>query len=67
MTIIFPDKVYVSQAEMGYCKVCGNWKDLRCGSCEPCCKNVAGKPLKDGGHKLWDNRNPKNYWFIRPN
>ena len=61
---VWPEGTYVTMAEMGYCKVCGHHKDLRCGACFTCANQVAGKPIP-GGHELWDKRNPNNRWKVR--
>ncbi len=59
-----PPNTYVSFAQEGPCRVCGCTKDLRMGSCYDCCEFVDGRPI-DGGHELWDRRNPANRWRVQ--
>lgn len=61
---MFPDDTYVSMAEMGNCRVCGEHDDLRMGACYTCADFVDGKEVP-GGHELWDKRNPENRWTVR--
>ena len=61
---VWPKGTYVSMAEMGYCKVCGEHQDLRMGVCFTCADQVAGKPIP-GGHELWDSKNPSNRWRVQ--
>lgn len=60
-----PADTYVSFAEIAPCRVCGQSKDLRMGSCFSCSDFVDGQPLLGGGHELWDRRNPSNHWIVR--
>lgn len=60
----FPDDAYVSVAMMGDCRVCGVRQDLRCGACFHCSDQVDGKKI-EGGHLLWDTKNPKNQWIVK--
>lgn len=60
-----PPGCYVSMAEIGHCKVCGAWKDLRMGACFTCCPKVTGQKI-DGGHELWEIENPTNKWQVLP-
>ena len=59
-------RVYIAAVSRGSCMVCGNWKDLRMGSCFECSEFVSGVTLLAGVHKLWDRRNPSNVWYVRP-
>lgn len=54
---------YVSIAQWGNCKVCGEHKDLRYGSCFKCSDFVEGEKISPVTHRLWDIRNPTNEWF----
>lgn len=58
-----PPGCYVSMAEMGHCKICGAWKDLRMGACFGCSSKVTGRSI-DGGHELWEIENPLNKWRV---
>ena len=55
--------VYVSIAQWGNCKVCGQHKDLRYGSCFHCSDQVMGEQVSETTHKLWDSENPTNVWY----
>jgi hypothetical protein len=57
------NKPYVSIAQIGLCKVCGNEDDLRFGACFDCSDFVAGERISQTTHRLWDSRNPTNEWF----
>jgi len=57
---------YVSIEQWGNCKVCGQYKDLRYGSCFHCSDFVDGKEIP-GGHELWDSRNPTVRWQVKVN
>ena len=63
IVIEIPKGCYVSMVEMGHCKVCGAWGDLRCGTCFGCCPKVSGRPI-EGGHELWETENPTNKWVV---
>ena len=54
---------YVSIAQMGNCKVCGERQDLRCGACFDCANKVSGEQISDKTHRLWETDNPSNEWF----
>lgn len=56
-------KPYVSIAQMGSCKVCGESQDLRCGTCFDCSDKVSGKKISETTHKIWETKNPINSWF----
>lgn len=58
----YPD-AYVAIEQWGDCKVCGNYRDLRCGACFECSSKVNGEPIM-GGHKLWEAENPDNFWVV---
>lgn len=63
-TIIGHDpKVSVCADSWGYCECCGKWNDLRWKVCFTCSDFVDGHEIQ-GGHELWDTRNPKNRWRI---
>jgi hypothetical protein len=57
-------EVYVSFAQVGKCRVCGERRDLRCGACFACSEFVDGTKIP-GGHELWDRRDPNNRWKVR--
>jgi hypothetical protein len=57
------DKVYVSMAQMGDCRVCGRHEDLRLGACFDCSDKVDGRELSPGTHELWEIDNPDNRWI----
>ena len=62
--------VYVAVAQMGLCKVCATWEDLRCGSCFKCSPKVTGKVVSRGAdgsivHALWEVGNETNLWHVR--
>ena len=61
---VWPEGTYVSMAETGHCKVCGSYEDLRMGACYTCADQVAGKEIQ-GGHELWDSKNPSNRWKVQ--
>ena len=54
---------YVSIAQWGNCKVCGEHQDLRYGSCFMCSDFVEGEQISPTTHRMWDTRNPTNEWF----
>ena len=54
---------YVSIAQIGNCKICGEEKDLRCGACFQCMAQVAGEKVSATTHKLWDSKDPPNIWY----
>ena len=56
-------ETYVSIAQHGDCKVCGEHEDLRFGSCFDCSDHVACEKISPVTHRLWDIRNPANVWF----
>ena len=58
-----PEDTYVSYAQEGDCLMCGARKDLRMGCCFPCSEYVEGRPI-EGGHELWDRRNPAHKWRV---
>lgn len=58
-----PPDTYVSFAQIGPCKVCGQEQDLRMGACFTCADHVDGRKIH-GGHELWDSRNPSNRWRV---
>lgn len=60
-------KTYVSMAQMGNCKVCGDYQDLRCGACFDCSSKVTGEQISEHTHKLWETDNPTNFWFYSEN
>jgi len=60
---MIPSDAYVSLADFGYCKVCGNYRDLRYGSCLKCSPKVDGKRIP-GGYELWETNNPENRWIV---
>lgn len=55
---------YVSFAQVGPCKRCGNTEDLRMGACFNCADHCDGRPIP-GGHEIWDKDNPLNRWTVR--
>ena len=55
--------IYVSIAQMGNCKVCGKYDDLRYGVCGVCCDRVSGRLIGPGKHELWETTNPDNRWI----
>jgi hypothetical protein len=55
--------VYVAIAQHGNCKVCGDYEDLRYGSCFDCSQFVDGERVSPVTLRLWDSRNPQNEWF----
>ena len=59
----FPKDTYVSMVEMGNCKVCGHYEDLRYGACFDCSEKVSGQKT-EGGHELWETKNPQNRWKV---
>ena len=59
-----PDDAYVAFSQMGRCKRCGEYADLRCGACFHCSSRIDGRPLPGGGHELWDQDNPANRWTV---
>lgn len=59
-----PPGTYVSFAQIGHCKVCGQEDDLRMGACFTCADVVDGRPVP-GGHELWERAKPENRWFVR--
>ena len=59
-----PDNAYVAIAQIGHCKVCGKYEDLRCGACFGCAPKVDGKPDGKGGHILWHIDHPEKQWRI---
>lgn len=61
----FPNDVYVSMVQMGDCKVCGEYQDLRMGACFGCSEFVDGKKIDLITHELWDSRSPENKWKVR--
>lgn len=63
--VVLPPGTYVAEAAWGNCKVCGGWRDLRCGACFTCSDQVAGELVAPGIHKLWDKLRPQNTWFYR--
>ena len=65
MANTLPDDDYVAMVQNGYCKVCGPFKDLRCGACYQCAPQVGGRPDGQGGHILWDSKKPTNTWRVR--
>lgn len=46
------------------CRVCGEKRDLRFGSCHPCSDNVSGQQVMRGVHLLWETDNPSNKWLV---
>ena len=60
-----PSDCLVVVDQMGICKVCGAYQDLRLGSCFDCSDFVDGKPDGKGGHVLWDVRHPEKTWYVR--
>jgi hypothetical protein len=64
MTTPDAPKVYVSMAQIGYCKVCGKEEDLRMGACFDCSDKVGGRELSPGTHELWEIGNPNNRWIV---
>lgn len=58
-------EVYIARSGIDHCRVCGEEDDLRMGACFACADFVDGERVKGttGGHKLWDRRNPENYWY----
>lgn len=57
------NKPYVVRANIATCNICGEQKDIRCGACFSCSSFVNGAPVRPGVHKLWDRRNPANFWY----
>ncbi len=55
--------IYVVREQMGTCKLCGEYRDLRMGVCFQCSDYVSGRKIP-GGHELWDSRNPANRWVV---
>lgn len=62
--LVLPEGTYMCIAEMGYCRVCSAYRDLRCGACFDCSGKVSGKPIA-GGHELWETANPDNRWKVQ--
>lgn len=62
--VMLPEGTYMCVAEMGFCKVCASYSDLRCGACFDCGSKVSGKPI-EGGHELWETANPRNKWRVQ--
>ena len=56
-------KPYVSIAQMGDCRICGQYADLRCGACWDCMGRVSEEKVSETTHRLWDSENPRNEWF----
>lgn len=56
------EAVYVAFAKIGNCMVCGFESDLRAGACFGCCDKVSGVKVPHG-HRMWENANPKNFWY----
>ena len=61
--MLFPDS-YIIRANAEYCRVCGNEEDLRFGCCFDCSDYVAGKQITSRLHRLWDKRDPSNFWYF---
>ena len=57
------ERVYVSIAQMGACKVCGQQQDLRAGACFRCMAQVSGERVSPTTHRLWETANPRNEWY----
>lgn len=58
---------YVSIADIGECKVCGERKDRRYGTCFGCSEYVVVEMVSAVTRKLWDVRNPSNHWYFSEN
>lgn len=57
-----PADTYVCVEQLGNCKVCGIYDDLRYGSCFKCADYV----MSDG-EQAWDVRKPEIKWNVKPN
>lgn len=53
---------YITKDSWGFCKVCGEWKDLRYGVCFHCADHV-----KTDGNWVWDERDPDRKWPCHTN
>lgn len=62
--LTLPEGTYLSMAECGYCKVCGHHDDLRMGACFVCAGKISGRAI-EGGHELWETKNPSNCWRVQ--
>lgn len=49
--------------QWGWCKICHQHRDLRCGACYRCSPRVDGRPIM-GGHEFWDKKNVNNRWKV---
>lgn len=56
-----PADSLICMEQMGNCRVCGKYDDLRYGVCFHC-----GDLVKSDGEEAWDVRNPSNRWSVRP-
>jgi hypothetical protein len=58
---------YVSLAQMGNCKACGGYQDLRLGTCFTCAPKITGVKISEVTHKLWHIDNPTEVWYYSEN
>lgn len=61
--IPWSDDIYISGVKSSCCILCGEFEDLRCGVCWNCSNYVTGQKI-EGGHELWDKRNPSIRWKV---
>ena len=57
-----PEDTFVIDEQMGNCKVCGSYDDLRYGGCFDCAEYIMSNK-----EEAWDIRNPLNRWSVRQN
>ena len=57
-----PSGTMIITENMGFCKVCGKYDDLRCRVCFHCADFV-----KSDGKWAWDIRKPNKKWNVQAN
>lgn len=58
-------KVFVGAVQTeDNCKVCDTFTSLRNGCCAHCAHKISGCRISPSEYKLWENKNPDNYWYV---
>ena len=54
---------FVSEGPKGECQICYEVQPLQMGVCIKCCERVSMQKLPEGW-KMYETKNPENYWYI---